>query len=236
MSQADNPSPFLFQSLKGKIINFSDDEKMIVAGLLPLEGGEWEDEFKDESTGKILVKAGCSILKSQREKLVKDIKAKLLEIQGSYCIYCGMHSDYCGNLQREHIAPKGKRHYPAFVFEPQNLCLACNTCNCELKREKDFASGEKEDYSKNSFAIIHPYLDDFFEHIEFAVEKGRCLIKTKNKSQKGAQTITIFQLAGVARTMQRSGFLTMEDNQPSIEKDERLSKIFFNKYLPKQRA
>lgn len=235
MLQADSPPPFLFQSLLGKTIVFDDNEKSIIASLSPLEGGEWEDEFRDENTGKIFVKIGCDVLKSQREKLVKEIKAKLLNIQGPYCIYCGMHSDYCGNLQREHIAPKGKRHYPGFVFEPQNLCLACNTCNCELKREQDFGSGEKEEYLKNAFTIVHPYLDEFSDHIEFAVKGGKCLIKTKNKSPKGAQTITVFQLAGVARTMQRSGFLIMEDEQPSLEKDERLSKIFFNKYLPKQR-
>ena len=234
MSPASDP-PFRFQSLQGKLIAFDATEQAIIAGMSPLEGGEWDSTFEDGSTGKNVVKAGCTVLKSQRDKLVTDIKDKLLAIQGPYCIYCGMHTEHCGYLQREHIAPKGKKNYPAFAFEPLNLCLACNACNCELRREQDFGSGEKEDYIKNDFTIVHPYLDNFHDHIEFAVEKGRAIIKTKNKSKKGANTIIVFQLSSVARTTMRSGFLSIEDDEPSIQKDERLNKIFHSKYLPKQR-
>lgn len=234
MLPANNP-PFLFQTLQGKLITFNAAEQEIIKGLLPLEGGEWDSKFEDTITGSTVVKSGSIILKSQRDKLVTDIKNKLLAIQGPYCIYCGMHTEHCGYLQREHIAPKGKKNYPAFVFEPLNLCLACNTCNCELKREQDFGSGEKTDYVRNNFTIIHPYLDNFHDHIEFAVDKGRALIKTKNKSEKGAKTIMVFQLAGVARTTMRSGFLSLEDSNHSVEKDEKLNTILINKYLPKQR-
>lgn len=234
MSPIDDTLPFYFQTLQGKTIVFDASEQAIIAGLTPLEGGEWDDEVEDKSTGKILVKIGSVVLKSERKRVVDDIKAKLIVIQGPYCIYCGLHSDHCGNLQREHIAPKGKKHYPAFVFEPLNLCLACNRCNCELKRDKNVASGDKANYMNNTFSIVHPYFDDITEHLDVGVTNGKCLVKTKNKSTKGAETIRIFELASLAMTNKRSGLLMVQENDPGSKYDELLNKAIQNKYLPKK--
>ena len=43
MSPTSDYPPFLFQTLKGKLIVFDDEEKAIIASMSPLQGGEWED-------------------------------------------------------------------------------------------------------------------------------------------------------------------------------------------------
>lgn len=216
--------PFKFQSLKGKKIRFSKIEQKVIDGLKPFIGGEWEGEIKATSTTK----------KSERDKVKKKLKTKLIKIQGKYCIYCGIHEDYCGSkLQREHIAPKGKKHYPNFVFEPENLCLACYKCNIELKGQKDVASGEKSIYKKNKFSIIHPYFDNFDDHIELKFVNGQVLIKRKPYSRKGKQTIKLFELDSPQRTVLRSGLLICQEKKVDSKYELILNEVLNRKYVLK---
>jgi len=204
--------PFNFQTLQGKNISYSDDEQAIIDGLKPLEGGEWEGAIKESS----------SVLRTNRDALKKSIKAKLEAIQSKYCIYCGLHEEYCGSiLQREHIAPKGKAYYPKFVFEPINLVLACHKCNFDLKGEIDIGSGDKDIYINNNFSIVHPYLDNIHDHIELNICNGQAIIRSKNNSKKGLATIRMFQLDSNARTLLRSGLLM----NSAITFDSRYDKI-----------
>ena len=130
MSKRKNDLPFLFQDLHGKKIYLNLKEKKIINELRPLAGGEWDGAIKKAS----------SVRRTDRDKLKKSIKKKLLKIQGPYCIYCGLHQKHCGILHREHIAPKGAKYYPWFMFEVENLCLSCYHCNMELKGEQDFVT------------------------------------------------------------------------------------------------
>ena len=214
MSKTSVQPPFKFQNLKGKKIKYSIAEKSVLKSLSPISGGEWE--------GKI--KAGCSVKRMDRDSLVTIIKTKLIKIQGSYCIYCGLHESYCGSkLQREHILPKGKKNYPAFAFEPENLCLACHRCNFELKGEVDLGSGNKSNYKKNNFKIVHPYFDDFNKHIELNVKGGKALIKKKPYSRKGKSTIELFELDSPERTTIRSGLIIISENPIKSKYDKLLN-------------
>ncbi|TDQ18602.1 uncharacterized protein (TIGR02646 family) [Algoriphagus boseongensis] len=188
--------PFLYQSLR-ITITFNLVEQAIINRLKPLDGSEWDGN----------IKSGCSVTKAERDKLVTDIKTKLETIQGSYCIYCGIHSDYRGHLQREHILSKSSRNYPNFMFEPRNLVLACRVCNMDLKRTKDFGSKERIKYRKNTFSIIHPYIDDFNRHLKFFGSGHQVLIQKMPYSRKGKKTIEVFELDSVARTVERSGLI-----------------------------
>jgi hypothetical protein len=205
--------PFKFQTLIGRSITYSDDELTVIEGLKPLEGGEWTGVIKETST----------VRRMDRDALKDSIKAKLIALHGRFCIYCGLHEDHCGSiLQREHIAPKGTEYYPSFMFEPENLALACYRCNVEFKGETDVGSGDKITYADNDFSIVHPYLDNFHDHIELGVRNGQALIRKKNDSDKGHATIKMFELDSPARTMLRSGLLINN----SIDFDSKFDKLF----------
>ncbi len=222
MSKKIDKEPFLFQSLMGKQIKFTKSEQRVIDGLKPLVGGEWEDKIKVTS----------KIRRKDRDDLVTKIKAKLIKIQGRYCIYCGLHEEHCGRLEREHIAPKGKDSYPHFMFDPLNLCLACHHCNFDLKGEDDTISKPPIiEYNKNKFTIVHPYLDDFRLHITFAVKNGIALIQRKGKSTKGRRTIELFELDSPANTTKRSGLLIVREWPFKDKYDTMLEDALKKKYI-----
>ncbi len=221
MSKKKNKLPFLFQSLKGKKIKYSKAEELVINGLKPLIGGEWEGKIKKVS----------SVLRKDRDDLRFNLKEKLIKIQGEYCIYCGLHKDHCGVLEREHIAPKGSKLYPEFVFEEENLCLACHECNFYLKGEEDTISKYSKNYRSNKFTIVHPYLNDFFSHIEFAVKDGKAIIRKKPWSRKGKKTISLFELDSTENTTKRSGLLIANEWIFKDKYDKMFEKALNEKYL-----
>lgn len=221
MSKKRNKKPFLFQSLKGKKIKYNKTEQRTIHGLKPLTGGEWEGPIKTTS----------NVLRKNRDAVRFKIKDKLIKIQGRYCIYCGLHEEHCGGLEREHIAPKGTDSYPQFMFEPENLCLACHHCNVDLKREEDTISRTSSVYKKNKFTIVHPYLDDFAKHIEFAIKDGDVLIISKPRSKKGKKTIELFELDSTTKTFKRSALLIKKELKIKDKYDAMLEAALNEKYI-----
>ncbi|GAB0157270.1 hypothetical protein CHRYSEOSP005_25420 [Chryseobacterium sp. Alg-005] len=220
MSKTKNKA-FLFQSLNGKFFKYLKKEQIIIDTLKPLTGGEWD--------GKI--KVGCKVKRVDRDNLVINIKKKIEKLQGKHCIYCGLHENYCGPLEREHIAPKGKGSYPEFMFEPLNLVLACHHCNYDLKKEINTINKKSSDYSKCTFNIVHPYFDNIFDHIKFAVKNGQVLIKSAPYSRKGKAYIQLFQLDNVHKTEKRSGLLLVKEIKVLDKYDSILDIILSKKYL-----
>lgn len=214
-------NPFLFQNLKGKSISFAADERIIIDGLKPLLGGEWDGKIKN----------GCVIRRVDRNKVVTKIKEKLEKKQGKYCIYCGLHQDHCGRLEREHIAPKGTVSFPTFMFEPLNLVLACHHCNVDLKGEFNTISKFSTNYSKCKFNIVHPYLDEIEKHIVYAVDNGRALIKAAPWSRKGKKHIKLFELDSVPKTDKRSGLLIVSSLTISSKYDKILNSALNKKFI-----
>lgn len=212
--------PFLYQNLR-TTITFSASETAIINRLKPLDGSEWDGD----------IKSGCTVTKSERNQLVTDIKTKLVLIQDNYCIYCGIHKDYRGHLQREHILSKSASNYPNFMFEPENLVLACRICNMDLKGRKDFGSKERNKYRKNSFKIVHPYIDDFSNHLIFFGIGHQVLVKKIPYSRKGKKTIEIFELASVARTAERSGLIDQYEKHIDPKFYGTLSLVLGKKYF-----
>ncbi len=221
MSKKRSKAPFLFQSLKGKKIKFSRAEQVVIDGLKPLSGGEWEGAIKGTST----------VRRMDRDAVRIKIKDKLIKIQDRYCIYCGLHEDYCGTLEREHIAPKGTTSYPHFMFEPENLCLACHHCNFDLKGEVDTISKPSSVYKNNKFTIVHPYLNDFDSHITFVVKNGNAIIQRKPGSRKGKRTIELFELDSPANTDKRSGLLIKNEWTFKDKYDTMLEAALKRKYI-----
>ena len=164
---------YKFQNLSDKV-HFSQSQIQYINNLSLESGKEWDK--KD----------------SVMDTIKADIKSQLEKIQGGYCIYCGLSMDIVGPFDREHIVIKSK--YPEFMFEPFNLVLACKTCNGSTRKgQKDVLAGKKNSqYVFNNFKIIHPHLDKREEHIELS--ENHCTLRPKNNSEKGKNTIEMFDL------------------------------------------
>ena len=164
-----------FQNLS-TTIKYSKKQLAFINSLKPFQGNEWDKSF----TGTGRVKGA----QSRRDELKESIKTKLNNIQFPHCIYCGFHEKIVGNLQREHIAPKGS--HINFVFEAENLILACANCNGFLKKHnKDTISTVNADYKRCTFRIIHPYRDKHQDHFSYTFNNNNLYIKPKKYSRKG---------------------------------------------------
>ncbi len=114
--------------------------------------------------------------------------------QGKRCFYCNkkMSRDDGAN-HIEHILDKSQ--YPQFTYEPRNLILACKGCNFSKKTDDvsptiDF-NVQDYPFNSNSFIIVHPYLDEYTNHIEVIEE---LFFLPFENSDKGKATIRICKL------------------------------------------
>ncbi len=164
-----------YQTLK-KTIKFTTKQLKYINSLGSLKGNEWE------------------ISTNEMNEIKAFIKSQLDKLQDGYCIYCGRHKEFLGeHLERDHIAPKNSRKYPNFMFEPLNLVLACHGCNGSSKKgQNNTITVYNINYSKCSFNIVHPYFDDFLDHIIYAKEENSIILK--HKTDKGERTIDMFDL------------------------------------------
>ncbi len=184
-----------FQNLR-HVIQYSRSEKVFITSLIPFQSVDWDKSLK--KTGR---PRGAQ---ANRDRLKDSIKRKLSVIQYPHCIYCGIHTELVGNLQRDHIAPK--EIYLEFIFEAENLVLACAGCNGFIKKNNfdTISRYNKNDYTKCTFKIIHPYRDRFQDHLDF---DENLFVKPKKYSRKGKLNISLFELDGVMQTMHRSAAL-----------------------------
>jgi len=116
------------------------------------------------------------------------------------CFKCA----YCRQVKREvhglswdveHIIAKSV--HPRFLFEPENLALACKECNLS-KSNKEVLTvrlGDKSPYprAQDSFCIIHPHYDRYSDHMDISILSGKVLFIPKNK-HKGRETFDMCNL------------------------------------------
>ncbi|MCG6400682.1 HNH endonuclease [Vibrio fluvialis] len=128
--------------------------------------------------------------------LRSKIRAFYRSEQLGVCAYCksDVSLTSAGNAHIEHIAPKSL--HLDFIFEPKNLCVVCADCNT-IKRNQEVINEVPDTFSRSvtlyprssgAFKIVHPYFDDYDDHI---LIKGRIYI---DKSDKGAFTISACKL------------------------------------------
>jgi uncharacterized protein (TIGR02646 family) len=129
-----------------------------------------------------------------------SLTTQLRTEQNRRCAYCGRRLIET-KTHRDHIAPK--ETYPEFTFVPLNLVLACYHCNTDRKGTTNTISVRSNVYRDCVFTIIHPYLDDPQQHIEFVGGDLKLLIKVVNDSAKGTATIELFGLADTEMALQR---------------------------------
>ncbi|WP_256011801.1 HNH endonuclease [Desertivirga xinjiangensis] len=174
----------LFQII-GETFSYTVAKQGFITSLNPLTSADWDKGLEDTGRARGFV--------TKRNDLKAYIKQQLELIQHPHCIYCGLHKNIVGTLQREHIAPKDL--YPEFLFEPENLALACASCNgFQKKNNTNTVSTSNVIYSRCRFTIIHPYRDDYRNHYDMDITGNEIIIKAKKYSRKGKATIKMFGL------------------------------------------
>lgn len=138
-----------------------------------------------------------------KKKYIKSFKTNLredmYEKQNNLCAYCRVHVPLaCMPMHREHIVYKD--NHPQWMFLPENLCVACSTCN-EFKGTTEVLNDpQSTTYPKDSsgFKIIHPLYDRYSEHIELVGD-----VLYKGKTNKGVFTIETCHLYRVGLAKER---------------------------------
>lgn len=147
------------------------------------------------------------------KKLIKSFKKNLREDmynkQNKLCAYCRIHVPLaCVPMHREHIVYKD--NHPQWMFLPENLCVACPTCN-EFKGATEVLSDpQATTYPKESegFRIIHPMYDKYSEHIELVGD-----VLYKGKTNKGVFTIETCHLYRVDLAEERVDMKKYAENK-----------------------
>lgn len=124
---------------------------------------------------------------------LKDIKDNLKQFlryqQDNECCYCRQPLGFDNRLvDIEHIVDK--KDHDTFGFESKNLALSCPACNSCKTQQETLVDPSVTNYpiDSNSFQIIHPYYDNYSEHIE------RNYPIFISKSAKGDKTIEYCKL------------------------------------------
>lgn len=130
--------------------------------------------------------------------LIEIVRSKLNKIFNGECFYCKSkirNGSYVGEI--DHIIYKNK--YKSFTFHPHNFALCCKQCNTnkgrkevliESKRRSNY-SYEEYPLDSSDYSIVHPYFDDYDEHLEIV---DNFLITVKDGSPKGENTIKVCKL------------------------------------------
>ena len=161
-------------------------------------------DANDAANISAAIQAGGNIWKSP---LVDDFKQKaktyyrdLLEEQ---CCYCRKNTlgEFKMVLDIEHILPKSK--FPQYMFATFNLSISCKRCNMNIKKEDvsfvtDLTQIDTTPQQSGLYKIVHPNVDDYFEHISYYTQTidDKKIVKYRiiNESSKGQFTYDYFKL------------------------------------------
>lgn len=126
-----------------------------------------------------------------------NLRKHYLKEQQKRCCYCKMLKQESHGMtwDVEHIVPKAV--FPHFLFEPLNLSLSCKECN-DYKKDKNVFIKDKYEYinypvKNKSYAIIHPHLDVYSQHMDIKITPNGHLIHYP-KTLKGKNTFNMCDL------------------------------------------
>lgn len=133
----------------------------------------------------------------------KTVKEVLINIQHNKCCFCEAKITHISHGDVEHFRPKAgyqidemqaliQPGYYWLAYDFSNLFFCCQVCNQTYKKnyfpladERKRATSHTDDYRLEESLILHPAIDAIDDHLAFEAE----VIKPKNGSQKGAETI-----------------------------------------------
>lgn len=133
------------------------------------------------------------------------IKARIKEYYLNYnnyeCCYCRKNfiGEFSMVIDIEHILPKKK--YSDYMFDLENLNIACKRCNMNIKRDRtdfivDIATIIPDYKLSSKYYFIHPNFDNYFEHMDYfvVIKNEKKIIKYTPLSEKGKFTYDYFLL------------------------------------------
>lgn len=132
--------------------------------------------------------------------------------QNCRCAYCRIEIPIgCCFGQREHIVPK--KLHPKWIFEPSNLCFACDRCNNFKWDEEVLKKPHSVAYPTDSkaFMIINPFLDKYSDHIK--LKEGIIYV---GKTKKGRFTIDTCHLYRPDLALERAKQRMVTENTDTV--------------------
>lgn len=133
--------------------------------------------------------------------------------QNCRCAYCRIElPKACCFLQREHIVPKTP--HPKWMFEPRNLCFACDRCNNYKNDDEVLQNPNVANFPADSddYLIINPFLDKYSDHIE--LKEGIIYV---GKTDKGRFTINTCHLYNTEFALERAKQRMKEEDPDTVQ-------------------
>ena len=150
------------------------------------------------------------------KKYIKNFKANrrrdMYNKQNKLCAFCRIHVPLaCVPMHREHIVYKDE--HPQWMFLPENLCVACPTCNEFKGTTEVLVNPRTKTYPKSGdgFKIIHPLYDKYSEHIELIGD-----VLYRGKTDKGIFTIETCRLYRVDLAEEGGDMKMLAENKGNI--------------------
>ena len=188
----------------------TEEENFVVAE--PYQPTKEERQAIAKLEAKGIIPADWDSGKKYIKSFKKNVRDDMYEKQNKKCAYCRIHVPLaCVPMHREHIVYKDK--HPQWMFLPENLCVACPTCN-EFKGTDEVLENPKAlNYPKDSsgFKIIHPMYDKYSDHIELVED-----ILYKGKTPKGVFTINTCHLYRAELAEERVDMKMLAENKGNI--------------------
>lgn len=151
------------------------------------------------------------------------IKRDLILGQFDRCAYCRKIIEADGKYEPlEHIVAKSKK--VAWMFEPKNLIVTCDSCNnlkgTERTLKEEFDENEIYPNASDAFLIFHPHYDTWSEHLNFDDE----IFIVPIQNSKGSETIRICKLYRYNIILNRAKELKLDQKSQAKKTLHRLSR------------
>lgn len=180
-----------------------------------------------ELVDKGLIAADWDSRKKYVMNFKKNLRKDIYEKQNKLCAYCRIHVPAaCVPMPIEHIVYKD--NYPQWMFLPENLCIACPTCNIYKGATDVLTNPQIRTYpiTSDGFKIIHPLYDRYSDHIELI---GGILYR--GKTSKGKFTIKTCHLYRVELAEERVDQKMYYQHKSNIIVELIYLSMYFNQYV-----
>lgn len=200
-------------------VQFTQAEVAFLAKIQPWSKKKWSESL------------GTAADNTERNNIKNKIKTELESIQDNYCAFCGLNLSLAYKVQREHIAPQYK--HPHYIFEPENLVLACNYCN-EKKGRKKTVINDTGNYATTTFNILHPHRDNFSDYLACDFNRNELVFTIVGTDRiKSQKTIDCVGLSDPHLVAHR-GAIILKSSLPNFWFSNLLIKLIVSKNRKKQ--
>lgn len=179
---------------------------------IPYQPTQNEDKTINDIKKRGIIKEDWTSKRKGIKSFKENIRKHMFYQQGCKCAYCKMEMLLgCSNLQKDHIVPKIP--HLEWMFLPENLCVTCDKCNNNKSDIETLVDESVVEYpfESSAFKIIHPFFDNYSEHIEIVDD-----LVYKAKTEKGKFTINTCKLFRLDLVTDRARLKMKSDKPESV--------------------